>query len=756
MGRMEFQVHRTEWCSKRLLAALGACVSLLVIQLCCSSFASASDLEPTRLVVVLYPEANDGAPGNASADRGIRAGFASSTREKVSIHNEYLDISRFPDAGYQQDLARFLRRKYADRKVDLVIAGLGSGLDFAIKHRQEMFPQAPIVFLCVDELEVNSRKANRTLDPDVIGIPLRMGMRDSLNLALELHPQTEQVFVVVGGSKYDSFWETESQRRFQEFGQRVKLTYLTGLPMSELLDRVARLPRHSLIYYLHVFEDGEGRVHIPADVLDHLSAAANAPVYGNVNSYVGRGIVGGRVFSFEHEGERAALVGLRVFAGEKPEQIGVQEASYGDYVFDWRQIRRWGISESSLPAASIVNFKEPTVWELYKWRISGIVLIIVMQSLLIAGLIAQRLRRKRAEGRFRQAVDAAPTGMLMVGTDGIITLANIQMERLFGYRAEELIGHPVDDLMPARFRNEHPSLPRGFLASPEAPFLGGRDMFGCRKDGSEFPVEIGLSPLRAEAGQSVLVSVLDMTERRRAESELRESQRQLQELTSQLITAQENERRRIARELHDDLGQGLALLSVEIDLLGQKPPKSSDELRPRADAMSARVKQLSSSIHDLSHQLHPLKLEQLGLVAAVRGLCKELSHSHEVRIELVHDNVPEPMLPEAAVCLYRIVQEALRNVIRHSGARRAVVELRGTEDAICLRIRDDGAGFDPGAVATSGGLGLVSMRERLRAVQGEIVIASELAAGATIDAHVPLDRAVPIGIESADEVICQV
>jgi PAS domain S-box-containing protein len=753
---MKFQVHQAKWCPKGIQPALGVCVYLLVIALHGPSIAAAPEPEPTRLVVVLYPEANDGAPGNALADRGIRSGFGQSTRETVRIHNEYLDISRFPDAAYQQDLARFLRRKYADRKVDLVIAGLASGLDFAVDHRHEMFPEASIVFLCVDEEEINARKTNRELDADVIGVPLRIGMRDSLDLALTLHPLTEEVFVVVGRSKYDAFWEAESRQRFQEFGHRAKLTYLAGLPTPELLDRVAGLPKHSLIYYLHVFEDGDGRVHMPGDMLDRLSAAANAPVYGNANSYVGRGIVGGRVYSFEREGERAARLGLRIFAGEKPEQIGIQPASDGDYVFDWRQLNRWGIDESSLPTASIVRFKEPSVWDLYKWQIAVIVLIVAIQSLLITGLIVQRIRRERAERRFRQAIDAAPTGMLMVRRDGIITLANTQMERLFGYRSEELIGQPVETLMPPRYRNEHPSLRRGFLVAPEARFLGGGgDMYGCRKDGGEFPVEIGLNPLRTEAGQSVLVSVIDITERRRAERELRESQTQLQELTSQLITAQENERRRIARELHDDLGQSLALLSVEIDLLGQTPPKSSDALRARAEAMSARVKQLSSSIHDLSHQLHPLKLEQLGLVAAVRGLCKELSHSHELRIEFVHDIVPEPLLPEAAVCLYRIAQEALRNVIRHSGARNAVVGLRTTDDEICLRIRDDGVGFDPSSVASAGGLGLVSMRERLRALEGTIVIASEPSAGTTIEVRVPLERAVAAEMESLGDVMCQ-
>src|SRR5262249_50209376 len=154
-----------------------------------------------------------------------------------------------------------------------------------------------------------------------------------------------------------------------------------------------------------------------------------------------------------------------------------------------------------------------------------------------------------------------------------------------------------------------------------------------RKDGSEFPVEIGLSPVRTDTGLFVLASVTDVTERRQAVEGLRESQRELRVLTGRLLQAQETERRRIARELHDDLNQSLALLSVELDVLGQKPLDSAAQLRGRVRELSARVKQLSSSVHDLSHQLHPSKLEQVGLLAGVRGLCLELAESHGLSIE---------------------------------------------------------------------------------------------------------------------------
>ena len=154
--------------------------------------------------------------------------------------------------------------------------------------------------------------------------------------------------------------------------------------------------------------------------------------------------------------------------------------------------------------------------------------------------------------------------------------------------------------------------------------------------------------------------------------------------------------------------------------------------------LSGRVKQLSSAVHDLSHQLHPTKLEQLGLVAAVRGLCNELGHAHGLGIEFAAEQVPSSIPDDTALCLYRIAQEALRNVIKHSGARHARVELRGSPDAISLRISDDGSGFDPDSAAGKGGLGLVSMRERLRLVGGEITIDSRPSGGARIDVRIPL------------------
>jgi PAS domain S-box-containing protein len=521
--------------------------------------------------------------------------------------------------------------------------------------------------------------------------------------------------------------------------------------MADLLEKVARLPDQSLIYYLHIFEDGAGKVYMPAEALELIAARANAPIFSHVDSYLGRGIVGGRVFSFEAAGKQAAGIGVRILTGERPEAIGIQQPGDNVYMFDWRQLKRWGIREANLPPGSIVRYKELTMWDQYKWPFIGAIAVSIFQGLLITGLIVQGYRRQRAERRFRQAVDAAPTGMLIIGQNGEVVLANAQMEKLFGYSANEMVGQPTENFVPARYRSEHLSFLRRFSESPQSRPMGtGQELVGRRKDGSEFPIEVGLNPLRTEQGVAILASVIDVTERREAEQGLRQSQATLRELTGKLLGAQETERRRIARELHDDLGQSLALLSVELDLLQQRPPQDSTQLAARVAKLSSRVKQLSSSIHDLSHQLHPMKLEQLGLIAAIRGLCQELNESHDVVIGFVYDQPPDSVPQEIALCLYRIAQEALQNIIKHSRAQHVAVELRPSGEEVCLRIRDDGIGFDPSSVAMQGGLGLASMRERVRLVNGEITIQGNAPRGTQIEARVPLGIGGTAAVESQD------
>ncbi len=226
-------------------------------------------------------------------------------------------------------------------------------------------------------------------------------------------------------------------------------------------------------------------------------------------------------------------------------------------------------------------------------------------------------------------------------------------------------------------------------------------------------------------------AALEFTARRQAEEAARS-------LSGRLIHAQEAERTRLARELHDDLSQSLALLSIELDMFARNPPAANGEVSERMRDLSGQVKILSSSVHRISHELHPAKLEQLGLVAALRGFCREIAEARNIAIELETRDVPRDLPIDIALCFYRIVQEGLQNVIKHSGCAAAKVELTPNDNELYLIVSDQGCGFDSIAATNHSSLGLVSMRERVRLVRGQISIESRKGEGTQIKVRVPI------------------
>ena len=219
-----------------------------------------------------------------------------------------------------------------------------------------------------------------------------------------------------------------------------------------------------------------------------------------------------------------------------------------------------------------------------------------------------------------------------------------------------------------------------------------------------------------------------------ARGSLRTSYERIRDLGSRLLKAQETERSRIARELHDDINQQVALLTMDLDLVGGADP--GDVKRLAAEAR-ARAQEIAKSVHDLSHRLHPAKLRLIGLVAALQALRLELSQSG-IAIAFTHDNVPSTLSPDLTLCLFRVVQEALQNAIKYSKAREVSVHLGGSPLGLTLSVVDDGVGFDVEAVWGKG-LGLVSMKERLEAIGGSLEIRSSPGLGTRVEATVPLD-----------------
>ena len=232
-------------------------------------------------------------------------------------------------------------------------------------------------------------------------------------------------------------------------------------------------------------------------------------------------------------------------------------------------------------------------------------------------------------------------------------------------------------------------------------------------------------------GFRIMVTLEDVTRRRQAEEELRN-------IGGRLINAQEEERTRLARELHDDLSQRLALLSLEIEQMRPQIPAGQNGLNNSVDRLSKKTQELGSDIHRLSYQLHPFKLDHLGLSAAIESLCVELSAHRDLEIKFRKQGFPAVLPEDVTLCAFRIAQESLHNVVKHSGASEAQVVITKTASVVRLRISDNGVGFDVELVKRKKRLGLISIKERLRLVDGKISIRSQPNKGTQIDVSIPL------------------
>jgi len=329
-------------------------------------------------------------------------------------------------------------------------------------------------------------------------------------------------------------------------------------------------------------------------------------------------------------------------------------------------------------------------------------------------------------------LEAVPSAVLALDTQGRIALVNAATEKMFGYRREEMVGQPIAMLIPERFRQQHGGHVSGFFRKPSMrPMGAGLDLVALRRDGSEFPIDISLSYFETTEGVLGISFVSDITEQK-------DNQRELQALTARLLGIQEGGNKELSRELHDGLSQKIAALGMEVSMLLQRPDQAPGALPDRVRELSERINDLSADVHAMSRRLHPAILTELGLEAAVREECVGFSAQERVPAHFASESVP-PSLPEdISLCLYRVAQESLRNVAKHARAAQVRVLLSGRKNGITLRVEDTGNGFHIDEVQGKGGLGLISMEERARLVNGKYTVLSQPGKGTAVELFVPL------------------
>jgi signal transduction histidine kinase len=310
----------------------------------------------------------------------------------LQLYEQWLVSARFRDGSEDEAFASYLRALFADHPLDLIITLGAPAADFLQRHQQSLFQNTPVLLTDVEE-----RRAAGSAMPNATSVAISVGFPALVEHILRIQPQTRTIAVVIGNSPIEKFWVEQIRHTLDPFADRIALTFLTDLSFSDVLKRVASLPRGSAIFYVMLSPEVAG---IPQDedtAIAALHAAANAPIYSYTDAYLGKGIVGGPLISGETQGREAASVAARLLAGESAAKIRTPPITFGNPRYDWRELKRWNIRESELPPGSEVVFREPSAWERYRWQMLTIGGILALQTALIFTLLRERERRRTAE-----------------------------------------------------------------------------------------------------------------------------------------------------------------------------------------------------------------------------------------------------------------------------------------------------------------------------------------------------------------------
>jgi len=564
---------------KRLAVAV-----LLVLWFAGAAFAS----QPPKRILLLY-EGNGALPAYMEMESMLHQTLREQLGPSLEFYREQIDAERHP-----QDRAHTIaeiQSRYVKRNIDVVICIEGSAAD--------ILPGVPTVY--VGNLPDERSKFLGHHGP-LEAVWYDIDLKRTVSLAKKLQPEARNVLVISGAGALDRFYLEEFRTQLKDTEPGLKFEYVGNDSVEQLLDRVAHLPRDTIVLPISYSRDPAGNNYIPRDVTARLAQVSAAPVYAIFDTYIGAGTVGGYVTNFRKVGAAAANEALKLLDGSRRDHV-VPPDRISEHVFDSRQLKKWGFSEKNLPPGSIVEYTVPTAWELYRWRIVGAVALIGLQSVLILGLLVQRYQRRCAE--------------------------------------ESL-----------------------------------RDMAG------------------------------------------------------RLLQSQDDERRRLARDLHDGTSQHLSGIALCVGQVLADFPRGYDRLRQLLQDSHVASRQALSEVRAISYALHPPILDGLGLRAALQWYLEGMQKRTSFNIDFDAPAELAKATPDAERALFRIVQESVTNVLRHSGGSAMRVKLSDGGQGITLEVEDNGRGMSAEelerveSASSQLGVGISGMRERVRQLHGTFKINS--------------------------------
>ncbi len=665
----------------------------------------------------------------------------------IELYLEYMDTKRYYGERYFRRFYEVLAEKYRKERFDVVIVADNDAFNFVRRYyHQALFRSLPVIFCGINDYKDSMLAGYGRFT----GVVEDTDVKSTLAIALKLHPRTAQ-FVVVGDKTTTGVaMKNQVLAVIPSFKDRIKFIFLEDFDIGELQSKVRQVAPNSIILLTVVNRDRTGNFFAYEESLNLIYRASNVPIYSFWDFYLGKGIVGGMLTSGFQQGKAAAEIALRVLKGEDVSTIPVVKTSPNLYMFDYRQLERFGVAQGRLPEESIVINVPDTFYSRYKYVIFVTSAVIFILTLIIVALLVNISLRKRyeaalkkSEEKYRDFYDNAPDMYHSLNRNGIVIDCNDTEAKMLGYAKEEIIGRPISDFLTEESRKTYE---KQFSTLTDHKELFGLEREFVRKDGTIFHVSQNVFIEIDEMGALVKTKTIgrDITERMRVEMELRRSREQLRSLSAHIQSAREEERGHIAREIHDELGQTLSKLKLDISWLKKRFLADQAQLAGKADSMSDLVDSTIRTVQRISSKLRPGVLDYLGLSAAIEWQAKEFLEQTGIECHAEIDPDVAVDDQQTAIAVFRIFQETLTNIIRHAKASRVEVVLKQEKNMLLLRVGDNGVGIPAKKVSDFTAFGLMGMRERARYLNGAVSIMGVPGKGTVVSVRIPLNGKVEL------------
>ena len=712
--------------------------------------------QPTPYVLGVYWSSED-SPANAAVDAALRQVFSRSA-VPVEYSAEYLESDRFPAQEASMALRDYIRQKYQGRRIDVVLAFSDVALQFVLRNRGELFPEAPVVYAGGRWPDADTDRTTAGLT----GVVYANGWRENLELVLKLHPSTERVFVIAQAPNYPLAESVRAGLRAYE--RRVPITYIAEPSMPRLIAAVKAVPPNSVIYYVRHSQEDHGKILFPSDVARVVAQASAAPVYADNESDIGTGVVGGMVRMESGTGSRVGHIARQILEGMHAQDIPFESATLVP-LFDSRQLRRWGIHPSDLPPGSEIRFTVPTLWERYHWHIAGAIALGILQALMIVSLVIERSRRHQSQRRYALASAAARIYVWEWNLETNEVYVDPVFKTNLGYRDDEIRNHRDDWL-----RFAHPDDAAMVMARAQEYIDGKARSFEAdfrmrHSDGtSRWFLTRGTGSLRGSRMVSMTGTLTDITDRKTSEQALENMHTELMRVSR--LTALGEFAASISHEVRQPLTSIIMSARACLEWLSRP---NSDLVEIRAALLdvvdsSKRADELIQRNRELFRQ-HTVQKERLDINAVVGDVLalarSQLRSSDVTLVTSLASHLP-------AIIGDRIeLQQVLLNLIVNgidatehieSGSRRIEIATSlSRKRFVKVSVGDNGVGFAgvdlqrmfslSYTTKTDGtGIGLSLSRSIVEAHGGELWAEQNPGAGATFSFAIPIDA-----VESATD-----